>query len=475
MEIRELKEGERGNFKMLLRRIEEKLGRNGPYCVLTLKPSKKDADIEARMWNCEKAGLQTQLQEGKVVSVVLSCSDYNGTKSYVANSIAPDNASDPKEFYESADGEKMYDYVTRLAGHKCFEGTPEQRIFYSLYGKHHDRLVSWPAAVGVHHNYIGGLISHSGFVANGCIKVYRAANRDQVTGTMALTTKEMIDRAVEIFINNVPDGPFRSGVLAAFGRNLIGDAPSAGRRRLFAFRVAEKFCTTYKFVDRETLFTALLYRDIHSLTADPMAVMIGGAPSDVIRFKRDIAAVGFAESEKTRMVEHCLLVDTGNEVKPVIPEAVLAVYAEKLADIAIKGAAEEYSICTAFVAGALHDIGKLSEYDSDDTGAATCSVDGRLYGHAMIGVRMVMDCAEELGIDVAEIRKLLNCIASHHDRKEWGALVSPVCVEAEMVAALDYLDSRMDIFRRRGENCQPGEFNEESLRLSGVRVYKPLY
>lgn len=475
MEIRELKAGDRGSFKMLLLGAEEKTGRNGPYCVLRLKPSKKDAEIEARMWNCEKAGLLSQVQVKGVVSVVLSCSEYNGAKTYVANSIAPDASIDPKEFYESTDGQSMYDYVVKQAGHECFKGKPEQRILLRLYEEHRDKLLYWPAAVGVHHNYIGGLASHSGYVACGCVKVFRAANREAVKKSALLSTKDMVSKARDIYLKNVPDVDLRGRMLAAFDQNLIGDAPSAGRRRLFAFRIAEKLCTSYRFVDRDVLFTALLYRDIHSLTADPMAVMIGGAPADVMHFRRDLESLGIAETEKVRMIEHCILVDAGNEIKPVLAEAVLAVYSEKLADIAIKVADEDFDICTAFMAGALHDIGKLSEYNSDETGAAECSVDGRLYGHAMIGVRMVLDCAKELGIDAGKIRKLLNCIASHHDRKEWGALVSPLCAEAELVAALDYLDSRMDIFRRRGENCQPGEFNEESLRLSGIRVYKPVY
>jgi 3'-5' exoribonuclease len=40
-------------------------------------------------------------------------------------------------------------------------------------------------------------------------------------------------------------------------------------------------------------------------------------------------------------------------------------------------------------------------------------------------------------------RELLHIIYSHHGQLEWGALVKPATVEAQLVHQLDYMDSKM--------------------------------
>ena len=476
MTIRDLKVNERGTFRMMLVSVQQKDSKGGPYCVLSLKPSKKDSEIEAKMWNCERAGLIASVPEMSVVNVVLTCGEYNGSKNYVASSITAERGADVREFIESSefDSAKMYDCILKTAGSKCFDGTPEQAVARALYSEFRERLLYWPAAVNVHHNYVGGLITHMGVVAHNVIKFNSAASPEVVRKISGLTPEQLRAGILEFCRHEAPtpSGVF-SAAAAAFEKKAISpDAPVAMRRKYLALSIADKLTKSYKYVNREILFSAMLYRDIHSITADPAAAVIGGGPADVLSFRKDMSGHGFAGSELVRVIEHGILVDIGNSLKPITAEAFLGMYAEKLASVAIMYKDAGFNLCTAYMSAVVHDIGKLSEYEADQYGNAEFGVNGHLYGHSMIGIEMVLDCADRLGIDKSSLAKMLNCIASHHDKKEWGALTAPACEEAEVVAVLDYIDSRLDVYHRRTEASEPGTVDNSALRSAGVVVYK---
>lgn len=477
MTFKDLKVGERGTFRMLLLSIQQKDGRGGAYCVLSLKPSRNENPVSAKIWNREKNVLIQVIPEKSVVTAVISCSEYNGAKSYVVDSITAEKNADISEFLDRSEIEAnvFYGCMMKHADKDDFRGHPANMIFRKLYEDNHDKLLYWPAAVGVHHNYIGGLIAHMSTVAINSLMFARAAAPALVRKVDGKTSDEIIEKGIvglsfkDKFLTD-----FQRAVLDMYSKKGFVDAPDAAKRKYFTRLIADSLTRTYRYVNREVLMTAVLYRDIHNLTADPMASVIGGSPSDVICFRNDMKALGVEPCEKTDMIEHCLLVDLGNNVKPVTAEAFLLVYAEKLAEIAIRNSGNnDYDVCAAFSAAAVHDIGKLIEYSADATGTAEFAREGHLYGHAMIGIEMVLDCAKELNIPVSDITKFLNCIASHHEKKEWGAVTAPVFEESEVVAVLDYIDSRMDVYHRRCEASEPGEFDDTSLRTAGVLVYRP--
>jgi 3'-5' exoribonuclease len=125
------------------------------------------------------------------------------------------------------------------------------------------------------------------------------------------------------------------------------------------------------------------------------------------------------------------------------------------------------------VAGALlHDIGKLLELDTDEFGASEYTVDGSLFGHLMIGVSMVKENGEALGVNDTTLKQLLHIIASHHGKQEFGAISLPATPEAFAVYMADILDSRMYVFEKCLDEMQPGEFSERQTMLDGARVYK---
>lgn len=121
---------------------------------------------------------------------------------------------------------------------------------------------------------------------------------------------------------------------------------------------------------------------------------------------------------------------------------------------------------------ALHDIGKLYELDTDELGSADYSVDGRLFGHAVIGMEMVSEEAKNGPYNDEEVRALRHMIASHHGSLEYGAITTPATPEAFMLHELDMIDSRMYIFEKEMGKVEPGQMTERIFALENSSLYK---
>lgn len=122
---------------------------------------------------------------------------------------------------------------------------------------------------------------------------------------------------------------------------------------------------------------------------------------------------------------------------------------------------------------ALHDIGKLIELDTDEFGSADYSVDGRLFGHAVIGMEMVSDEAKNGPYNDEEVRQIRHMIASHHGSLEYGAITTPATPEAFLLHEIDMIDSRMYIFEKEQGKVEPGEMTDRVFALENSTVYKP--
>ena len=114
----------------------------------------------------------------------------------------------------------------------------------------------------------------------------------------------------------------------------------------------------------------------------------------------------------------------------------------------------------------LHDIGKLHEFDlTDHHLVQDYTVDGNLLGHPLIGVIMVELEARVNGLDTQKLLQLEHIIASHHGAREFGAIVPPQTIEAEIVHYLDGLDSRAEIYRSELEKTPVGKFSDFNRAL----------
>jgi 3'-5' exoribonuclease len=110
----------------------------------------------------------------------------------------------------------------------------------------------------------------------------------------------------------------------------------------------------------------------------------------------------------------------------------------------------------------LHDIGKLQEYT---TGQAIEHTDeGKLIGHIVLGYQLVADQIKKIPDFPPDLaKKILHIILAHHGEHEYGAPKTPKFPEAFLVFFLDYLDSRLAIFRaaiEKNRGVRWTEFND---------------
>lgn len=122
---------------------------------------------------------------------------------------------------------------------------------------------------------------------------------------------------------------------------------------------------------------------------------------------------------------------------------------------------------------ALHDIGKLLELETDSMGTAEYSVDGSLFTHAYLGMRMIEETGKRLGTNPELIRQVMHVIASHHGQLDWGAISVPATPEAAVVHYIDMIDSRVEQFEQVYKDLEPGKMSSRVFGL-GTCVYKPL-
>ena len=88
----------------------------------------------------------------------------------------------------------------------------------------------------------------------------------------------------------------------------------------------------------------------------------------------------------------------------------------------------------AMIGAVLHDIGKIWTYEYKTTLQMT--EEGKQLGHIALGLRKL----EELDLPLP----ILHIIASHHGKREWGALMEPETPEAWAVHYADLVSSRMN-------------------------------
>lgn len=96
------------------------------------------------------------------------------------------------------------------------------------------------------------------------------------------------------------------------------------------------------------------------------------------------------------------------------------------------------------VAGALlHDIGKIRELSF--SGGFQFTDEGRMLSHIYLGAEMISDHVREYRtpIDNQTLGDIVHIILSHHRQREFGAVVQPATLEAELVALADLMDSSM--------------------------------
>lgn len=114
----------------------------------------------------------------------------------------------------------------------------------------------------------------------------------------------------------------------------------------------------------------------------------------------------------------------------------------------------------------LHDFAKCDEFVTSPLGLVTdYSTKGQLLGHLYMGAQEIAAVAGELGVPEEKSVLLQHLLLSHHGEPEFGAAVRPVCAESELLALIDLVDSRMEIYAETFENVPFGQFSKRVFAL----------
>ena len=134
---------------------------------------------------------------------------------------------------------------------------------------------------------------------------------------------------------------------------------------------------------------------------------------------------------------------------------------------------EEVIDRSLLVAGTfLHDFAKCSEFVVSPLGLVTdYSIKGQLLGHLVMGAQEAAEIAKELEVPEEKSVLLQHLLLSHHGEPEFGAAVRPQCAESELLALIDLIDSRMEIYAETLGGMEPGQFSKRVFALD-KKIYK---
>ena len=96
----------------------------------------------------------------------------------------------------------------------------------------------------------------------------------------------------------------------------------------------------------------------------------------------------------------------------------------------------------------LHDMGKIKEFvisPITDLVTAYCD-EGNMIGHPVLGANEIDVAASTVDARPEIVNLLKHIVLSHHGDPNCGSVKEPVIIEAELVHALDMLDSRREIY-----------------------------
>lgn len=131
---------------------------------------------------------------------------------------------------------------------------------------------------------------------------------------------------------------------------------------------------------------------------------------------------------------------------------------------------KEMLVCAA----AVHDVGKLIEFQTNPLGTVEYTAAGQLLGHTMYGVIIVDRTASKCApYNPERVMLLEHMLASHHERIEWGAIKNPSTPEALILASLDNIDAKINMADKLKNQGNVGITN--CLGFESKKIYIPVF
>ena len=107
---------------------------------------------------------------------------------------------------------------------------------------------------------------------------------------------------------------------------------------------------------------------------------------------------------------------------------------------------------------ALHDIGKIDCYVTDEVGEATMSLEGSaLGGHHYGSLKEIDDAVRDGEYDTERVLLLKNIVACHHGKREFGDIATAMTLEGFWLHYADELDAKHFTVKSKIMECDPGK------------------
>lgn len=118
----------------------------------------------------------------------------------------------------------------------------------------------------------------------------------------------------------------------------------------------------------------------------------------------------------------------------------------------------------------LHDIGKVVELSG--TEGTKYTDEGNLLGHLVIGMTIVKEAADKLGITGNAPLLLEHMLLSHHGKLEYGSPVLPLTKEALLLSMIDDMDAKMVMLEKAYDTTKDNEYTERIFGLDNRSFFK---
>ena len=124
-------------------------------------------------------------------------------------------------------------------------------------------------------------------------------------------------------------------------------------------------------------------------------------------------------------------------------------------------------------AAALHDVGKIMVYETDEVGVASLTLNGyAMGGHHWDSLRIVYEETKKGNYNPESLMILQNAIASHHGAREYGDVAEPLSLEAVWLNVADNLSAKHYEIRKVIESLEPGTITSKKVYPLEHKVYR---
>ena len=162
---------------MIIKNVEVKSGSNGNFLSMTVSDGCQDLDC--KKWNFNE---KLEFKVGDVIHLVGKRNLFNNRVSAILSSVELDGSIDSKEFTKHSDYAEQSLAEVIESALDSIEDYELKMVTKSLYVENRELFYEVPAAVGHHHEYMGGLAEHTMQVLTGVLNTYslyrKELNRD---------------------------------------------------------------------------------------------------------------------------------------------------------------------------------------------------------------------------------------------------------------------------------------------------------